>query len=121
MAENNKQEASTNKKTRVNDKKENIENVKVVAAVAYILFFVPLITNPESKFAKFHANQGLVLLITAVVLNIISGILMAVLIGFLLLPLASLFVIILAIMGIINALNGEMKPLPLIGGIELIK
>lgn len=120
MAEINNEEANTTK-APVNDKKENIENVKVVAAVAYILFFVPLITNPDSQFAKYHANQGLVLLITAIVLNMISGVLMAVLIGFLLLPLVSLFVIVLAIMGIVNALNGEMKPLPLIGGIQLIK
>lgn len=102
---------------------ENFDNVKTVAAVAYlgITFFVPLLTNPESDFARFHANQGLLLLITGTVVNILGGMLMVVLIGLVILPLGNLFVLILFIMGLINAMNGEKKPLPLIGGIQLIK
>lgn len=122
MAETNPEENKATTQNKQAEKgKENIDQVKGVAAVAYILFFVPLLTNPDSQFAKFHANQGLILLIAGLVLNIISSFLMVVLIGFLLMPLAWLFVIVLAIMGIVNALNGEMKPLPLIGNITLIK
>jgi uncharacterized membrane protein len=40
---------------------------------------------------------------------------------FIILPLGELFILILAIMGIINAAKGEMKPLPLIGGFNIIK
>lgn len=36
---------------------------KVVAAFAYLIFFIPLLAAPDSKFAKFHANQGFWLLI----------------------------------------------------------
>lgn len=101
---------------------ENVDNVKAVAAVAYLgfLFFVPLLTNPESDFARFHANQGLLLLITAVVVNILGPVL-PVIGWFIIWPLGSIFVLVLFIMGLINALNGEKKPLPLIGGIQLIK
>lgn len=101
---------------------ENVDNVKAVAAVAYlgILFFVPLLTNPESDFARFHANQGLLLLITGLVVNIL-GPLLPVIGWFIIWPLGSIFVLVLFIMGLINAMNGEKKPLPLIGGIQLIK
>ena len=40
---------------------------------------------------------------------------------FLILPVGWIFVIVLAIMGVLNASRGEMKPLPVIGGAELIK
>ena len=45
---------------------EDIEKNKVVAALAYIIFFLPLMVCPESPFGKFHANQGLVLLIVGI-------------------------------------------------------
>lgn len=97
------------------------DNEKVVSAVAYlgILFFVPLLTNPESDFAKYHANQGLLLLITAVVVGTLSVI--PIIGWFIIGPLGMIFLIVLFIMGIVHAVNGEKKPLPLIGGFELIK
>jgi len=110
------------KTTDKTPKTEDLEQVKIMAALAYfgILFFLPLVTNPESKFGKFHANQGLVLLITGVVVSTVGGIIP--IIGwFIILPLGSLFTLVLAIIGIVNALNKKMKPLPVIGGIELIK
>ena len=86
-----------------------------------ILFFIPLVTDAKnSPFAKFHANQQLNLLIAAVVVNVVGGIIPF--IGwFIILPLGSIFLIVVAIMGIINAAKGEMKELPLIGGFKLIK
>lgn len=40
------------------DEKDIAEN-KIIAALAYILFLIPLLAAPKSKFAKFHTNQGL--------------------------------------------------------------
>ena len=83
-----------------------------MAVVAYILFFVPLLTDAKNDpFVKYHTKQGLVLfiawLITAIALQMpiiqwFSWIL-------------SIFVLVLFIMGILNAVNGKEKPLPLIG------
>jgi uncharacterized membrane protein len=98
----------------------NSDNVHVMAALAYIIFFLPLITHPESKFGKFHANQGLVLLIFAVVGNFIGGVIPIV--GwFVIWPIVWLTSVVFAIMGIVGALNKEMKRLPLIGNYDLIK
>src|SRR3990167_3767488 len=48
----------------------------VMAIIAYILFFVPLLTGDAKKdaFVKFHTKQGLVLFILVVLINIIDRI-----------------------------------------------
>ena len=101
------------------------EKNKAMAIIGYIipiLFFIPLVTDAKnSVFAKYHANQQLNFLLFAVVGYIISSVLMVILIGFLLYFLVMIASIVFMIMGIINAAKGEMKPLPLIGGINIIK
>ncbi|MFW5893663.1 MAG: DUF4870 domain-containing protein [Verrucomicrobiota bacterium] len=99
---------------------EDIEKVKNVAAAAYVIFFLPLLTNPESRFGKFHANQALLLLLTCIVINLVGGIIP--IIGwFLIIPLGMIFVLVLLVKGIINAVNGKTERLPLIGGYDIIK
>jgi uncharacterized membrane protein len=99
---------------------QDVEKNKVMAILAYIIFFIPLIAARESKFAMYHANQGLVLFLAAVVINIVGGIIPF--IGwFVILPFGWIAVLVFAIIGIINASKGEVKPLPLIGGISIIK
>ncbi len=98
---------------------EDIEKGKTMAGLAYILFFLPLIACPESRYARFHANQSLLLLITAIAGNIILGIIP--IIGWMLLPLFSILVLVLAIMGLINGFTGKAKQLPIIGKFTIIK
>src|SRR3954470_1008619 len=47
----------------------DIEQNKVYAILAYLgpLFLVPLLAAPNSKFARYHANQGLVLFLATVI------------------------------------------------------
>jgi uncharacterized membrane protein len=102
----------------------DVEKNKLIAIIGYIipfLFFIPLVSEAkDSKYAKFHANQQLILLITAVAVNIL-GTIIPIIGWFIILPFGSLGLLILAIMGIINAINGEKKRLLVIGGFELIK
>jgi uncharacterized membrane protein len=103
---------------------QDVEKNKLMAIVGYIipiLFFIPLVSEGKnSPYAKFHANQQLVLLIAAIAVNVVGGIIPF--IGwFIILPIGTIVLIVLAIMGIINASKGEMKKLPMIGGFELIK
>ena len=88
-------------------------NDKTLVIVGYIiplLFFLNMNKGPDERI---HANQQLLLLLTW----IIGSILYMVLIGIF----VHLFALILMIIGIVNAVNGKAKPLPLIGGIKLIK
>lgn len=97
----------------------DIEKNKTMAGLAYLLFFLPLVACPESKFAKFHANQSLVLLIVAIAGNIILGIIP--ILGWILLPFFGIAVLIIAIMGLINGFGGKAKELPIIGKYKIIK
>lgn len=100
--------------------KEDIEKNKVMGVLAYIFFLIPMLAAKDSPFAKFHTNQGLLVFLAAVAVNIVGGIIPF--IGWILiLPLGNLAVLVLAIMGIINSANGKAKKLPIIGNIEIIK
>lgn len=111
---------------KVEQKPENkdVEANKAMAIVGYILpilFFVPLLSEAKnSAYAKFHANQQLNLLLAAIAVNVV-GTIIPILGWFIILPLGSLAILVIAIMGIINAAKGEMKALPIIGGFSLIK
>jgi len=100
------------------------EDNKLMAVLAYIIFFIPLLTGAykTSPFVKFHTNQGTVLWIACLAWNIISSIIGAI-VWFLgaLLNLVSIVFVVFVVMGIINALNGQTKPLPIIGEITILK
>lgn len=98
---------------------DDINKNKVVSGLAYFLFFLPLIVCPESRYGRFHANQGLVLLIISVVGSIVLGIIP--IIGWLILPLFSIAVLVYAVIGLINGLNGQAKELPFIGKWQILK
>lgn len=98
---------------------QDIEKNKTAAGLAYILFFLPLLMCPDSKYGKFHANQGLALLIVSVVGTIVLSIIP--IIGWILLPLFGIAVMVFTVMGLINGFGGKAKELPLVGKIKLLK
>ncbi|MDT3738045.1 MAG: hypothetical protein RO257_00950 [Candidatus Kapabacteria bacterium] len=102
---------------------EDIEQNKVISLFAYIIFFIPLLAAKDSKFGRYHANQGLVLFLLSIAFWIVATIITSIipLIGLIIFPLGYIGLLILAILGIVNALNGKANPLPIIGGISLIK
>lgn len=92
-----------------------VGNNTVMAILSYlgILVLVPLLTGAKSDpFVKFHIGQGLTLLITFIV-SFIVGIIP--ILGWILSPLLMLFCFVLVILGIINAVSGAQKELPIIG------
>ncbi|SDE29481.1 Uncharacterized membrane protein [Paenibacillus sp. UNCCL117] len=95
------------------------QETKIMAAIGYILFFVPLLAAKDSSFARYHANQGLVLLLTSFAVNIVLGLIPF--IGWVLMFPVSVVILIFVVIGILNAVNGRTKPLPVIGGITIIK
>ena len=109
----------------------DINQNKIMAILAYfgILVVIPIFAAKESKFARFHANQGLVLFIASVaywiMLEIIKSIIVSISTGLLLittiLGLTYLVFMVLGIMGIVNAATGKAKELPIIGKFSLLK
>lgn len=119
--------------TQPSAEEADVRENKALAILAYILFLIPLLAAPkDSKFARYHTNQGLVLFLGALALGIVMGILNAIFAaltfwgtGFFgiilgLINVLWLAPLALAIIGIINAANGAMKPLPVIGTIQLL-
>ena len=105
---------------------------KVFAVLSYlgILVLVPILEAPNSKFARFHANQGLILLIANVAINIVLSILRTIsvviaeplgMIFSVIIGLVSILILIVTIIGIVNAAQGKAKELPLIGKIRILK
>jgi len=93
------------------------ENSKICAILSYLLvgiiwYFVDE-NMKKDKFVKYHVKQGLVLLIVWVIGDIVFSIIPV--IGWILFPIFSLAMIVLMVLGIINAANGQEKELPIIG------
>lgn len=84
-----------------------------------LLFLIPYLLRPNSGFARFHANQGLVLLLSSAAINILAGFVPV--FGWLFKMAGALFVFICFLKGIINVYRLEKKELPLIGGIRILK
>lgn len=110
----------------------DISSNKAFAALAYlgILVLIPILAAPNSKFARFHSNQGLSLLIvnviTSIVLSIVRIAMYAIAdpLGRIISVITwavGILILVLAIIGIINSVQGKAKELPLIGKIKLLK
>jgi uncharacterized membrane protein len=106
------------------EKKEGktTDNKTIMAVVAYILFFVPLLTeDKKDPFVKYHVRQGLVLFILAVIVWIFNGMIyrifpfgMWAFVNFISWIL-NLAVLVLLVLGIKNALGHKQEPLPIVG------
>ncbi|OGG49656.1 hypothetical protein A2763_03170 [Candidatus Kaiserbacteria bacterium RIFCSPHIGHO2_01_FULL_54_36] len=88
----------------------------LMAVLAYlgILVVIPLIVAKGDPFVKFHIKQGLVL----VIIELAMWALAMTMLGWQLMPLVqivNLGVLILAVIGIVNAVQGKEKELPLVG------
>ncbi|MBR1926894.1 MAG: hypothetical protein IJ840_03970, partial [Bacteroidales bacterium] len=97
---------------------DDINANKLMAVLAYfgILVLIPLFAAKESKYARFHVNQGLILLICCVVSIAISRIPGVAFIAWIL----NIFIFVLAVIGIINAVKGKTKEIPLVGKYKII-
>ena len=85
-----------------------------MAIVAYIIFFIPLLTDSKNDpFVKYHVKQGLIIFIAWIAVGIIGFILPWQL--YMIQQLLRLGVFVLMIIGIMNASKGEQRPLPVVG------
>lgn len=101
---------------------KSADNKIIMAVIAYVLFFVPLLTDDKKdSFVKYHVRQGLVLFILAVIVWIFNGMIYS-LFPFSMWGFASMIswilnlaVFVFFILGVKNALTHKEEPLPIIG------
>lgn len=109
----------------------DVQNNKAMGILSYlgILVLIPILAAKESPFARYHANQGLVLLLCEVGFSVASMILSVifaflgplVLLWTLVAALVNIAFLVLLILGIVNAAQGMAKELPLIGKFRILK
>ncbi len=128
--------------------KKDIESGKGMAILAYILPFVPYLAEKKNKYVKYHAIQGMNLLIIAIGYSVLYGVLTSVIkvkgnCGYggwgelyeafgavckvtpwwvtLPLSLVGLCITILCVIGIINVCKGKAKELPIANKVKIFK
>ncbi|MBO4879977.1 MAG: zinc-ribbon domain-containing protein [Clostridia bacterium] len=116
------------------EEKQDADQNKAMGILAYIgiLVLIPIFAAKNSRFARFHANNGLLLLIGEVAFSIVGMIIGAIfpaydlpglnfIFNFFLSYIPSILLVVLAVFGIIHAAKGQKKELPVVGGIKLLK
>jgi len=100
--------------------RSDIEDNKLISILCYfgIFFLIPYLTRPESRFVKFHSNQGLVLFLFCLISGAAAKIPV---LGWLVGMACGVFGFVCFVLGIVNVCNGEMKELPLLGQIQILK
>ena len=98
-----------------------VEKNKPLAIIAYILpflFFLPILSDKDSDYCKFHSNQSLTWLIFLVVVAIVMKILGLIpVLGALCNLVLSLALLAMLIIYIIGVVNSKAYRLPIIGNL----
>ena|SRR5438876_5617774 len=115
---------NTNRPAVASITEAEIQDGKTMAILAYILFLIPLLTSRDKKFAMFHTEQAIALWLAFIVIYIAVTILV-IIVGKISSSLGCVVsilgivpwiaYIVLWIMGLMNAIGGKVKELPLIG------
>ena len=99
------------------------KTASIIVYITWIGLLIAILSDDKNEpFFKHHLNNALVILIASTVVGLIGAPLCFIpVIGGLVVFAAEIFLFVCMIMGIVNAINGECKPLPIIGDIHLIK
>jgi len=109
----------------------DIQQSKVMCILAYFgpLVLIPIFAAKGSRFARYHSNQGLLLLIAEIIWSIVYSILSSIILAISwrlysivsIIGIVSIVFLVLAVIGILNVVNGRARALPVIGGITILK
>jgi uncharacterized membrane protein len=104
---------STTQTTEINEK-TNDKTIGIVAYLTIIGLIAAIVLNRENKnaFATYHIRQSLGIAVSGLALAIVG---LIPFIGWLISILGSVFIVVLWIIGLVNALNGKEKPVPVLG------
>jgi uncharacterized membrane protein len=118
--------------------KSEIESGKGMAILSYIIALIPFFAEKKNKYVRYHAVQGMNILIVAVAWVVLStiisnliymalcgtslwGCLSSVSIVGIIINLVSLAIGVLNIIGLVYAATGQAKEVPLLGKVKIIK
>lgn len=100
---------------------------KLFAILGYILpflFFIPMLndTSKNDPYVRTHADQQLTLLVIWLAWSVFTNVFFMMIPSglYMLMPIVNIGLLVLVVIGIINAAQGQTKKLPLVGSISLI-
>lgn len=104
---------------------EDLAQNKTMAALGYIVFFIPLLKCADSKVGRYCANQGLILLVLMILASILGRIFSIVpFIGWLFTLAGSLVSFALFVVGLVcfaqMMTHENVVELPYVGGFRLL-
>ncbi|MBR6325278.1 MAG: hypothetical protein IKR61_00570 [Lachnospiraceae bacterium] len=96
---------------------------KATGIVSYLTLIGWLIAYfvGDREGAKFHLNQSFLLVVANLVLTVAARILSKVPFIWIIIWICNIALFVLWIIGLIHAINEEEKPLPIIGGFQILK
>ena len=106
---------------------QDIQKNKTMSILAYIgiLVLIPIFAAKDSAYAKFHANQGLLLLIAEAAVGLVFGLLGLIpyvgVVFQILLWVCEVIFCALSLIGLVNAVFDKAKELPFLGGYYILK
>ena len=89
--------------------------VSLIGVVGWVIAVVLFVLKKDNEYVTYHFQQWLILTIVGVIAMIISALTIFIVVGFVLLPVVAITLLVLWIIGMINAFTGKQKPLPLVG------
>lgn len=104
---------------------KDVEQNNIMALFCYLglLVLIPLFAVKNSRYCRFHANQGLVSTIISIAIGVTSTLLGGLVhwVFNLLFTPVVLAILALQVLGIIYAIQGKARELPIIGKIKLLR
>ncbi len=96
---------------------------KIYGVLAYfsIGVLVPILFKMDVRFVRFHVNQGLVLFLAEALLSLVYGFVGGIPLLAMVVSVTRLLCVAFMVLGMVSAVRGSEKPLPLIGRIHLVK
>lgn len=99
---------------------KEVEEGKIFAFLGVFLtvigFIIVLLAKKDNKYAMYYAKQGLVLFIAWVIVWVVAIVLAFIpILGWFVIILLYICILVLWVIGWINALSGKEKPIPIIG------
>jgi uncharacterized membrane protein len=90
------------------------KTIAIISYITWIGWIIALIMNNDKKndFARYHIRQSLVIMIGSLVVGVITRITF---LGWFVGGILGIALFVLWLLGLISAINGEKKPIPIIG------
>lgn len=96
--------------------KKTLAIISYISIIGWAIAYFQYKDKPRDAFVTYHLKQSLGIAIISILLGIALNVLVRISPALAILGYANIIILVLWILGIINAINERMRPVPLVGG-----